>query len=153
MEGNYPRLESAHVITKLLFFRAVLVKRETSVITLFTPTLKHSQLCAGVYIVRVATQFHPLSVFGVRNFLVLLPSPFSVTVFWLNRFLNRLGGLTLCVVFNVAITSSKFRLAGASKLLSRPAGMVTHQCPCMTITKVFVFFDGDEVLQDGMGGI
>jgi hypothetical protein len=88
--------------------------------------------CAGVYIVRLLCMFHPLSIFGVRNFLVPLPPPLSVTVFWLNRFLNGPGDLTLCVVFNLATTSSKFRLAGASKLLSRPAGMVTHQGPRMT---------------------
>jgi hypothetical protein len=91
-----------------------------------------------VFTSSVAMQFHPLSIFGVRNCLIPLASPLSVTVFWLNRFLNRLGDLALCVVFNLATTSSKFLLAGASKLLPRPAGMVTHQGPSMTISIGFL---------------
>jgi hypothetical protein len=37
--------------------------------------------CAEVLVVRVAMRLHPLSIFGMRNFLVPLPSPPSVMVF------------------------------------------------------------------------
>jgi hypothetical protein len=91
---------------------------------------------AGVYIVRCYAV--PSLIYNRRAQLFPLPSPLSVTVFWLNPFLNRLGDLILSVVFNLATTFSKFRLAGASKLLSRPEGMVTHQGPCMTMTIGFL---------------